>query len=200
VLGPALGGRVVRTDTHAVRLVRGNPTGADSAHARGGGVMVRWDSIGTRTAVPLAVAMGDVVVVATLARTAHDSDGVVLARWADGSPAAVERPLGRGCVREVAIGVPAAGDLPLSPAFQRIVNGLTDACASARFEAGLPLDSGRQAAFVGPAHLASGSALASSRERPTPITSWLLVVALACALLELLLRRSYEAPSAAEAA
>ena len=200
VLGPALGGRTVREDTHAVRLVRGEPSGADSALARSGGVVVRWDSIGTRTAVPLAVAMGDDVVVATLARTSRDSDGVVLARWADGSPAAIERPLGEGCLREVAIGVPVSGDLPLSPTFQRIVNGLTDACASVRVDAGMPLDSARRAAFIGPARVARGSALADSAERPTPITSWLLGVALACALLELLLRRSYGEPGAAEAA
>ena len=79
-------------------------------------------------------------------------------------------------------------------------HSVRDACASARLDAGMPLDSARREVFIGPAHAATSAALASSAERPTPITSWLLGVALACALLELLLRRSYGEPGAAEAA
>ena len=204
VLGPALASRAVHAGERGassaslttqasrtrVRIVRAAPSAADSAFARGGGVVVRWDSIGARAVVPSAVAMGDDVIVAALARGALSSNDFVLARWADGTAAAVERPLGTGCLRDVAIGVPLAGDLPLRPAFQRIVNGLTDACVGTRVAGGPPLDSARVAALFGAPRVASGAALAAGNERPTPLAPWLFGAALACALAELLLRRS----------
>lgn len=200
VLGPALSGRATSpssSSARALRLVRGVPASADSAFARAGGVEVRWDSIGARRAEPQAIAMGDDVIVATVARTAVAPATLVLARWADGTPAATERPLGSGCMREVGIGVPAAGDLPLRPAFQRMVRGLTDACASARRRAGAALDSVRMARLAGVGGAASGAALASGVERPTPLAPWLLGLALACALAELALRARRGEPEAA---
>lgn len=197
VLGPALSGRAVRSVPNAVRVVRGAPGVADSAFARAGGVVVRWDSIGTRSAEPAAVAMGDDVVVASLARDTIASTGTVLARWADGTPAAVEQALGSGCVREIGIGVPLAGDLPLRPAFQRTARGLTDACVGSRVRAGAALDSTRMARLAGAGRAANGSALASDVERPTPIVPWLLGLALACALAELALRARGGEPEAA---
>jgi hypothetical protein len=192
VLGPALAARLVQATTNAVRIVRGAVSRDDSAFARAGGVVVQWDSLGSRATVASAVAKGDDVVVATMARDTLPESTQVLARWADGAPAAAEHPLGAGCMREVGIGVPAAGDLPLSLAFQRIVNGLTDGCAGDRLAVGAPVDSARIAALAGPSRLASGSALANGVERPAPIAPWLLGLALACALAELLLRRRSE--------
>lgn len=192
VLGPALGTRAVQASSGAVRIVRGPLDGADSAFARRGGIVVRWDSLGSRALVPSAVAMGDDVIVATLGRDSLKESGMVLARWADGAPAAVEGTLGEGCLRQVGIGVPVAGDLPLSPAFQRIANGLTGACADGHVNVGAPLDSARVAALGGRGSMASGSALANGVERPTPIAPWLLGLALACALAEPFLRRKGE--------
>jgi hypothetical protein len=192
VLGPALHGRAVQASANALRLVRGAISSEDSAFAHRGGVVVRWDSIGARALLPSAVAMGNDVIVASLGRDVLRESGTVLARWADGEAAAVERALGEGCVRTVGIGVPAAGDLPLSPAFRRIVNGLTDGCAGSRASAGAPADSSRVAGFVAGGGAASGSALANGDERPAPLTPWLLALALACALAELLLRRRGE--------
>ena len=189
VLGPALGARTVQASSGAVRIVRGALQRADSVFARRGGVVVHWDSVGARPLEPSAVAMGDDVIVAALGRDTLAATGVVLARWADGAPAAVEARLGEGCVREVGIGVPVAGDLPLSPAFQRVVNGLSDGCAHSHTLVGAPLDSVRVAAIIGTSGLASGGALANGVERPTPIVPWLLGLALTCALVELLLRR-----------
>jgi hypothetical protein len=196
VLGPALHGRAVQASPSSVRLVRGAPAVEDSAFARGGGVVVRWDSVGARALVPAAVAMGDDVIVAALGRETLKERGTVLARWADGAPAAVEDVLGEGCVRTVGMGVPLAGDLPLSPSFQRVVNGLSDACRDARASAGAPVDSSRVAALAAGAGAASGSALANGDGRPAPIGRWLLALALACALAELLLRRRSEPESA----
>jgi hypothetical protein len=132
--------------------------------------------------------MGDDVVVASLARETLAHRGTVLARWADGGVAAVEQPIGAGCMREVGIGVPAVGDLPLRPSFQRVVRGLTDACASSRVRPGALLDSTRVARLMGAGGAATGSALASGAERPSPIVPWLLGLALASALAELMLR------------
>jgi hypothetical protein len=188
VLGPALLGRAVTASSRAVRVLRRAPNAADSAFARRGGVLVRWDSIGGRAIAPRAIAMGDDVVVASLARESIGGTGTVLARWADGTPAATEQALGAGCVREVAIGVPVAGDLPLRPVFQRIVRGLTDACAGSRRLAGAPLDSAAVRQLMGTSSAARGHALSGGDERPTPAVPWLLGVALVCALVELALR------------
>lgn len=192
VLGPALGTREVQASANAVRLARGAVSAGDSAFARSGGVVVRWDTLGARAAVPSAVAMGDDVVVANVGRIALPAPGLVLARWADGTPAAVEHAVGAGCMRTVGIGVPEAGDLPLTTAFQRIVNGLSGTCAGSRTSVGAPLDSARVAALAGTPRMARGSALANGAERPTPIAPWLLSLALACALTELLVRRRGE--------
>lgn len=203
VLGPALSGRAVSAVRSAVRLVRHMPVAADTAFARAGGVMVWWDSIGTRRAEPQAIAMGDDVVVASLVRDTlplmRDSlkSTTVPARWADGTPAAVEWRIDNGCMREVGIGVPAAGDLPLLPSFQRMVRGLTDACAGSGHRAGAPLDSALVTRFARADAMAKGSALAGGAERPAPIVPWLLGVALACALAELALRTMRADPEVA---
>jgi hypothetical protein len=197
VLGPALAGRAVRPTATSVRILRREPGPADSAFARAGGVVVRWDSIGTRVAAPAAVVMGDDVVVASLGQDSITPAGTVLARWADGSPAAGEQVIGGGCVRVIGIGVPAVGDLPLRPAFGRMVHGLTGACAGTRLPAGAALDSARMTRLAGAGPIASGAALERGAEQRTPIVPWLLAFALACALAELALRSRRGAPEAA---
>jgi hypothetical protein len=135
---------------------------------------------------PAALAMGDDVVVATMGRGALPVGGRTLARWNDGSPAASEQPLGAGCVRQVAVGIPLAGDLPLRPAFQRVVRGLVAPCGRA---GGPPLaDSASVARLVGTGGLASAAAMSGDAPHPSPLVPWLLGVALACALAELLVR------------
>lgn len=182
-LGPALARVRVGAAPNGVRLVRGALGAADSAFARGGGTVVRWDSVATPMRAT-AVAMGDDVVVATMARGPLPVRRAI-ARWSDGSAAATEITLGAGCIRQVAIGVPAAGDLPLRPAFQRVVRGLLAPCGAA---AGVPADSASVARLAGVGALASGDALLG-RERPaSPIAAWLLGLALACAVAELALR------------
>jgi hypothetical protein len=197
VLGPALVDVPVDPAAGTVRLVRGAPSAADSAFARAGGAIVRWDSIGARRALPNAVVMGDDVVIASFARDSLAAPGAVLARWADGTAAAVEETMGRGCLKSVAIGVPFAGDLPLRPAFQRVARGLVSACADARPVAGTLADSLVIARLAGTGAPATGAALGGDAERVTPLASWLIALALVCALLELWLRaRSGERVSA----
>lgn len=87
----------------AIHVVRVTPPSTPSPHAR-----IQWmppsgaiDTIG-------AVIVDGIVAVApfTRARTYRVPDGSVVARWVDGAPAAVERPVGDSCEREIAIGMP----------------------------------------------------------------------------------------------
>ncbi len=185
-LGPALTRVSVGRGPTAVRLRRGAPTAADTAFARGGGALVQWDSADVSRFGPAALAMGDDVVVATLGRTTLPARGRAIARWADGSAAAIEEPLDAGCLRRVAIGVPDAGDLPLRPAFQRVVRGLMAPCGAAR--SSVPADSATVARLSGSGSLAAAGALAGREQRSSPLVPWLLGLALVCALAELAIR------------
>lgn len=182
--GPAAGALRVEVGVHAVRLRPSALTAEDSAFARGGGTVVSWDSVGT--VVPAALVVGDDVVVAPLGRASLASGGQVVARWADGAPAAREAPLGEGCIRTVAVGLPTAGDLPLRRAFQRAVRGLLAPCGPSRAYQATDSATLERLARRGP--MARGGALASGEDQPTPLMPWLLAVALVAALVELVVR------------
>jgi hypothetical protein len=183
-LTPALRrARVAATPT-AVRVRRTAPSRADSAFARAGGTLVLWDTVGM-VPRPAALAMGDDVLVAAMGRGAAPG-GRTLARWSDGAPAASEQPLGAGCVRHVAVGVPLAGDLPLRPTFQRIARGLVAPCGQEGSLA--PADTAALARLAGVGAQATGRSLAADQRSPSPLVPWLLGLALACAIVELLVR------------
>ncbi|HUQ45661.1 MAG TPA: hypothetical protein VM033_03350 [Gemmatimonadaceae bacterium] len=185
-LAPALVRHSVRQLPGAVRLRRAVLDAGDSSFARGGGTVVRWDTASVAPFLPTAIAMGDDVVVASFARRVPAPGRRTIARWSDGSAAAIETPIGDGCIRDVGIGLALAGDLPLRPAFQRIVRGLMAPCwprASTTL-----VDSAAVARLRGHGALAAGRTLAG-RDRPAlPLVAWLLGVALACALAELVVR------------
>lgn len=169
------------------QLTRGSLSAADTAFAQGGGTVVHWDSAGTTRMAAEGLAVGDDVIVATLGRMQLPSRGRVVARWADGTPAAVEEHIGSGCVRNVGVLVPTAGDLPLHPPFQRIVRGLLAPCGFAGAEVGS--DSGVTATIAGSSPgLASGRALRATADHASPLARWLLLAALLLALAELALR------------
>ena len=67
----------------------------------------------------IAFGLREATLVAPLARldVVPDTSSRVIARWRDGAVAATERPLGAGCVRDIAVGVPLAGDVTLRPPF-----------------------------------------------------------------------------------
>ena len=182
-LAPALLRVRVHASPTSVRAIRSAVDARDSAFARGGGTLVRWDSVDVTTVRPAALAVGDDVVVAMLARGALPAHGRTIARWGDGSPAAIEEPLGAGCVRRVAVGVPVAGDLPLRPAFQRVVRGLLSPCGEGA--SGTLADSATMARLTGTGALAAGEALRGRERRSSPLAPWLLGLALACGLAEL---------------
>ena len=128
-----------REPSHGIRIVRTSPTSGDSLWARdSGGVLVIWpvDASGLTRRPTLdtqnAIAAGSNVVVASFARTHQPRPGRVLVRWNDGEAAATERPLGNGCIREVAIPVDPVGDVALRESFRGVVGALTEPCGGAR--------------------------------------------------------------------
>jgi hypothetical protein len=169
------------------RLVRGALSAADSAFARSGSTVVRWDTSATPRVAAEGLAVGDDVIVAALGRVAISRTGRVAARWADGQRAASEIQLGSGCIREVGVMLPAAGDIPLHPPFQRIARGLLAPCGLVVAETAA--DSATVARLVGTTgNAARADALRSGTDRPSPLARWLLALALLLAIGELIVR------------
>ena len=205
----ALGGQSRGGGT--VRLVRDVPTRADSAWARQGNALVVWPATDSVTGDWPARASVDsafgvtapkrvgrdggwsATVVARFERRTAPPPGRVVARWDDGEPSATEAALGSGCIRSVAIAVPAAGDLALTPTFRRLAERLATRCEATE---------GWTAASdsVLAATLPSSNSHAGGRQvalavtgPPSRVTVWLLAAAMLAALGELVLRRGSNA-------
>lgn len=185
-LAPALSVVRVAPSPTSVRLRRSALDARDTAFARSGGTVVRWDSAGGALASATALAIADDVVVATLGRGRLPAEGATIARWSDGSAAASEVRIGAGCIRHVAVSVPLAGDLALRAAFRRVAQGLMAPCSGNGVSG--PADGAAVARVRGPEGLASAQRLADPARRSHPLVPWLLGVALACAFGELVVR------------
>ena len=186
-LGPAMASVRSASGARVTRLVRGAPDGSDRAFARAGGTVVRWDTSAAPRLATEGLAMGDDVIVAALGRRVLGLTGRVVARWADGAHAATEQAVGEGCMREVGIMLPAAGDLALHPPFQRIARALLTPCGIAT--ADVVADSGVMARLAGTGRSAApASAFRISSDQPTPLARWLLAAAIVCAIAELIVR------------
>ena len=182
-----LGGDVLS----GTRLIRTRLTSEDSAWATLGGTLVYWPAAdSTWTPIPgpaTGVVAGNRAVVAPFAHRLAVPVGEPIARWADGTPAATERPLGSGCERDVGIPFPTGGDIALRPSVLGLVRALTEPCGGTRrFDAVPParLDSLR-----GSGGLLATSSLTSEDERQVPARVGLLVAAGLLLLGEPLLRR-----------
>jgi hypothetical protein len=183
-----------RVGAGGVRLVRDAATAADSAWALdSGGALVHWPavvrmSVADSTSASQGaggVIAADVVAVAPWIR-GDSPDGRPIAWWVDGTAAAGESPLGTGCVREVAIGVPAAGDVALSTSTQRLLHALTGRCgAPARLG---PVADTLVRQLAGGGGLVSGTRLVRAGAQMSPATPWLLAAGLALLLIEWLVR------------
>jgi len=193
-----------------VRVVRDALTASDNAWAEQGHAVVVWPSSAaatawisrapvdtgfgvSATATPAALE-GDraATIVAPMARTIVAPAGRVIARWQDGEPAATERALGLGCIRAVAVIVPVAGDLALTPAFRRFAVRLTTPCES-MVEAPAISDSALVSALpVANASAASTASLTDGVDAGAPtsrLSVWLFALAIVAALAELVVRR-----------
>ena len=187
----------VKTDS--VRIDRGNLASADTMWTQYGLTLVRWpsalDSSGypARARVDTAGAVvsedldGHAVVVSPFVRTVDPPPGLVVARWADGTPAATERKMMHGCVRDVAIALPRAGDLALRESTRRLVAALTGPCEALANRTSA--SDSALASLRGAGPLVSTRALAARTAPPGSLGAWLLIAALALLLLEPLLRR-----------
>ena len=111
----------------------------------------------------------------------------VVARWIDGEPAAIETPSGTGCVRSVAVPVPAAGDLVIRKDFERFVAALSGDCASVT--AAMPADDARVAMLAGTGGLAPREAFRPREDLRSALAPWLLGIAIVAAIAELFVRR-----------
>ena len=193
----------------SVRVVRDAPTAADSAWARGGGAVVVWPGAptagwssrsvpDTAFAVTAPAHVGatnendgrPATVVARFERTVVPPAGRVIARWADGEPAATEVPLGTGCLRAVSVTTPAAGDLPLTPAFRHFARRMAGPCTAADRQP-LASDSALAAALPSaapPRDRLTVAAFAADVPR-TKLTAWLLALALLLGFAEMWVRR-----------
>ncbi len=203
-LRPALQALRRGTGSPALRLRVGALVAEDSQWlaAMPGRVLVRWPehSADSLPADGVFAANGrSAALVAPLGRRAV-GDGRVIARWRDGSPAASEQAVGQGCLREVGVVLPLAGDLTLRAPFQRLLAVLTEPCGGAR-TAALP-DSLRERMAPRPdaapgeaMRLAPASAFLGD-EASSPLTPWLLAAALVALLAEQWLRRRAPAEAA----
>ena len=189
VLGPALASRTVAPSASAVRLLRGAPVAADSAFARAGGVVVRWDSIGDAQCVASGGRdgrrRGGGVAGAGDSRASRDRARALGGRRDCSDGAADRRRVrARGRHRRARCRRPAAA--PILSAYRARTHRRVR--ARPRCVLGRCSTPARSRGSIGAGGAATGSALASAAERPSPIVPWLLGLALACALAELALR------------
>jgi len=193
-------GGVPQSDS-GVRVVRDAATAADSAWAAAGRrTLVRWPVSGAppgwvARAPPDtvgAVVAGEAPLVYPLERRWRLDPAApparVAARWVDGEPAAVERRVGLGCVRDVAAVMPTDGDVMLRTGFGHLVRALAAPCAM--IGEGPAAGESDLAALAGSGPLAPTRAIRAPETITTPLVPWLLGLALALALLELLVRGS----------
>ena len=176
------------------RVVRSPPVTSDSSWAAAGGALVYWpresadapwDTVSRDTVG--GVFSGGHAVVAPFLRMMRPPDGVVIARWSDGAPAATERPLGTGCERDVAIPTGATGDLVLRQGMRALTRELTAPCGGRISFQRVPdalLDSLR-----GPSSLVATSRLVQPVPGRVPANGWYLSAALLLFAVEPLVRR-----------
>jgi hypothetical protein len=201
-LAPALERARASRGSHEVRAVRGAFTAADSQWlaASAGRLVLVWPSLAD-SLVPDAVSAFDgsatATLVAPLQRAPVPNGDRVVARWRDGAPAAVERAVAQGCVREIGIRLPMAGDLTLRESFASVLDRLLAPCGGARSVA---MDSASAAFLTRAGALAPATALVqrSTGNQALP----LLLLAFAALLLaaEQVLRRRAAAETGVAAA
>lgn len=205
-LRPALASLSAARGAHGVRLIRVAPSAADSAWVFEvpGAVLVLWPAsaasattvregaveAGADTVIATGVVALDgaaaLPLVAPLMRRVVP-EGRVLARWHDGSPAVTERVHGNGCIRSVGVGIPVAGDLTLRPPFKQFLEAMLAPCGGRR---GAVLPDDALPWLYAEGALANAPALAADTATASPVTKWLLALALIALAFEQFMRRS----------
>ena len=195
-----------------VRVVRDGATAVDSSWAREGRTLVVWPSPGgpserrrqpSDSAFAVSAlrwvgggtsASSPATVVARFVRETTPPPGRVVARWEDGEPAASEVALGAGCMRAVAVTVPAAGDLALTPAFRRFAERMASPCeGGSRWVAASDSVLNSVLPASSPPGVPGGGAATRAGAPRSRLAVWLLGGALIAALAELFVRRGANA-------
>ncbi len=201
-IAPALAGLRAARGAHDVRLVRRVLVAADSAWVREPGrVLVHWplvggEASGSNAGVNTTTARADGVtafglrpatLVAPLVRLPlADSAARIIARWRDGAAAATERRIGAGCVRELGVGIPLAGDLTLRPAFAAFLQAMVEPCGGAR---GTAVSDSAARAFARDESAVPARLLTAALAADATLAAWLLGGALLALAAEWMLRR-----------
>lgn len=172
------------------RIVRTVPPTQDSAWvAEANRVLVHWPRAGASDALTAeGVVAPDVVMVAPLVRRAPAPDGGrVIARFADGAPAIIEREHGAGCIRDVAFDLPAAGDVALRESAGRLVTVVAAPCEG-RGSRGM-LTATQMNSLRGAGPLLATSAVPGRGRGRSEATPWLLMAGALLLILELGVRQ-----------
>lgn len=206
-LEPSLAALRAARGAHGVRLARAAATAADSAWvrevpaavlvlwpataasadvAREGSIDPRADTVVSAGVVALDGGEAISLVAPLMRRTVPE--GRVVARWRDGTPAVTERVYGTGCVRSVGVGVPIAGDLTLRPPFARFLEAMLAPCGGARRAA---LADSALSWLLAEGPLVDAPRLAAAAPTSSPLTKWLLLLAVLLLAVEQVVRRIY---------
>jgi hypothetical protein len=133
------------------------------------------------------VIAGSAVLVAPFVRDVEPPAGRAVAWWMDGRPAATERVVGDGCMRDVAIALPEAGDVALGESARRLVQALSGPCGGARAVA--PSTDSALAILRGDGPLLDPRTLHAERAASSRTATWLLLAAALLIVAEPLARR-----------
>jgi hypothetical protein len=178
-----------------VRLLRTRPTATDSAWARAAGhTLVLWPDGPSSATWPLATTTDTIGGVATESGTLVATfpriwklDGAAVARWSDGTPAAIEAKVGAGCIRDVGILIDGASDITLHAPFRSFVSALVQPCGG--IVDSRALTSAQLTALAGPARLAPAALLRDPATQVSHATPWLLAIGALLLIAELAVRR-----------
>jgi hypothetical protein len=159
---------------------------ADTADARAGAVVLWWPAGDADAGTPVlaAIRTTGATWVAPLTRVARPVRGAPVAHWENGAVAAGESPLGAGCVRDVAIGVPQRGDRALGADAAPLLRSLLGPCSATLDDAGAIADSALT-------WLAAAPRVRPSAQSPalrSVLAPWLIGAGLAVGVVEALLR------------
>ena len=110
----------------------------------------------------------------------------VIARWADGEPAAIERDSAQTCTKSIAIPIDTTGDMTVRPGFVRFRASIAASCQ----HAATPPDAVTAKMLAGTGRLASVSDFAAPADIESPLARWLAALALILAIGEMALRRA----------
>jgi len=114
--------------------------------------------------------------------------GHAVARWSDGTEAAVEHTTGAGCIRHVGILIDEASDVSLQAPFRAFVSALLAPCGGSRVTTVAP--AATLAGLAGSGPLASTAALQDKSAAMSRWTPWLFALGALLLIAELALRRT----------